>query len=43
MGLGLNISRSIIEDHDGRLEVESSSQGCTFRFLLPLANAEFLT
>ena len=43
MGLGLNISRSISEDHDGRLEVESSSQGCTFRFLLPLANAEFLT
>ena len=35
-GLGLAISRSIIEDHQGRLEVDSTlGQGTTFRLLLP--------
>jgi signal transduction histidine kinase len=35
-GLGLAISRSIIEDHQGRLEVESTlGTGTTFRLLLP--------
>ncbi len=36
-GLGLAISHSIIEDHQGRLEVESTvGQGTTFRLLLPM-------
>ena len=35
-GLGLAISRTIIEDHQGRLEVESTpDQGTTFRLILP--------
>jgi signal transduction histidine kinase len=35
-GLGLAISQGIIEDHQGRLEVESAvGQGTTFRLLLP--------
>jgi signal transduction histidine kinase len=35
-GLGLAISSSIIEEHHGRLEVESTpGQGTTFRLLLP--------
>jgi PAS domain S-box-containing protein len=37
MGMGLNICRSIIESHQGRLWVDSNeSGGCTFRFTLPL-------
>ncbi len=37
MGMGLNICRSIIESHQGRLWVESNAPfaGCTFRFFLP--------
>ena len=41
MGLGLSISRSIIEAHGGRMEVESiPGQGTTFSFLLPLLKHE---
>jgi signal transduction histidine kinase len=38
MGMGLNICRSIIESHQGRLWVESNhpAPGCTFKFLLPV-------
>jgi PAS domain S-box-containing protein len=38
MGMGLNICRSIIESHQGRLWVESNqpAAGCTFKFLLPV-------
>lgn len=43
MGMGLNICRSIIESHHGRLwatnhanEKDSSQTGCTFTILLPL-------
>ena len=36
MGLGLSISRKIIEDHGGRLRLaETSSHGCTFEITLP--------
>jgi len=37
MGMGLNICRSIVEFHDGRLWVdENPAGGCIFRFTLPL-------
>jgi signal transduction histidine kinase len=36
MGLGLSISRRIIEDHSGSLRlIESNSSGCTFEITLP--------
>jgi C4-dicarboxylate-specific signal transduction histidine kinase len=38
MGMGLNICRSIIESHHGRLWFEDNPEGgCTFRFTLPLS------
>ncbi|HQR55246.1 MAG TPA: PAS domain S-box protein [Burkholderiaceae bacterium] len=40
MGMGLNICRSIVEFHQGRLQLEENPEGGTiFRFTLPLANA----
>lgn len=40
MGMGLNICRSVIESHHGRLWVENNpdGKGCTFFVLLPLSN-----
>jgi two-component system sensor kinase FixL len=41
MGVGLSISRSIIEAHGGRMWAENnSSGGATFRFTLPAASDE---
>jgi signal transduction histidine kinase len=40
-GLGLVISRSIVEAHGGRMEVESTpGRGSTFAFVLPSGSAE---
>ncbi len=37
MGMGLNICRSIIENHQGSLNVENNlHKGCTFTIILPL-------
>ncbi len=36
-GLGLSVSRRIVEDHGGRIEAESpAGGGATFRVFLPL-------
>lgn len=38
-GLGLAITRGIVEAHSGTVDVLNSAQGCTFRVLLPVAPA----
>ena len=40
-GLGLSISHGIIEEHGGKIEVESTvNQGSTFRVALPIRHTE---
>lgn len=36
MGLGLSITRSIVNAHRGRIWAESDTNGATFRFILPV-------
>jgi two-component system sensor kinase FixL len=44
MGVGLSISKTIIETHGGRMWAENNDAGgATFRFTLPAASAEDLT
>ncbi len=38
LGMGLSISRTIIEAHGGRLWVEATDRGALFRFRLPVTN-----
>jgi two-component system, LuxR family, sensor kinase FixL len=39
LGLGLAISRSIVQAHRGRIQAENNAdRGATFRCFLPLAN-----
>jgi two-component system sensor kinase FixL len=41
MGVGLSISRTIIEAHGGRMWAETNQAGgATFRFTLPAATAK---
>jgi len=39
MGIGLSISRSIVEAHGGKLWAENGTRGATFHFTVPLQSA----
>ena len=38
IGMGLSISRGLVETHGGRLWAENTPIGATFRFTLPVAS-----
>jgi two-component system sensor kinase FixL len=37
MGLGLAMSRSMVEAHGGRLVLQTPARGCEFQFTIPVA------
>ena len=43
MGLGLSISRSIVVDHDGQMNVSASEHGTIFKFKLPIGKPDITT
>jgi signal transduction histidine kinase len=38
-GLGLAMAKQVVEQHDGRIEIESGEDGAVFRVVIPLARA----
>ncbi len=40
LGVGLSLSRSIVESHGGRLSLGGSAQGASVRFTVPVAGAD---
>ena len=38
-GLGLSVSKRIIDAHDGRIDIQTGSHGTRFRITLPVSGA----
>ena len=42
-GLGLTLSRKIVEDHNGSISVTSDEEGTVFTVLIPMSETDFST